>query len=240
MAVLSGCCGLVLGSFVATASLRFARAEPFIGGRSHCDACGTALGAWDTAPVLSYVIKGGRCAACGSAIEPLQLAGELAGSVLLVVAFLAAPPLQASLIAALGLCLLAAAIVDAKTQILPDALTAAAAALGLVLAALTSWSTALIGLAAGAVTFAALEGVRRGYLATRGRPGLGFGDVKLAGALALWLGLATPWAIVLAALLGIGWAAGTRRGGARFAFGPALAAGGMAVGLLHAWSPWPA
>src|SRR5690349_21177897 len=47
--------GACLGSFAATAALRFSRAEPFIAGRSHCDACGMRLGFAATLPLVSYV-----------------------------------------------------------------------------------------------------------------------------------------------------------------------------------------
>jgi leader peptidase (prepilin peptidase)/N-methyltransferase len=78
----------------------------------------------------------------------------------------------------------------------------------------------------------ALRELRR-RRASDGDPGLGLGDVKLFAGLALWLGAATPWALVAAASLGlVGWTLGGR-GSGRIAFGPALAAGSWAVGVAR-------
>jgi leader peptidase (prepilin peptidase)/N-methyltransferase len=165
--------------------------------------------------------------------------GEIRGAALATIAYLAEPPLQAVLVCAIGLVLLASSVVDAKTQRLPDRLTVAVAALALGLDAVSSITQLVAGLIAAALVFVAFEAVRRGFLRLRGRPGLGFGDVKLATALALWLGLAIPWAMLLAASLGLVTILMLRPSNGRLAFGPSLAAAGWVVGLMREAHLWP-
>lgn len=231
--ILTGCAatGLVVGSFVVTAALRSVRGEQALAGRSRCDGCGVGLGFAATTPLISYAMARGACAGCGARIDPLHPIGEAAGAVIVLAAVLAAQtPIRAGLLAALGLVLLATSVIDARSRRLPDVLTAIVALIGFGLAA--QRGEAAIGLAAGGVAFLLADGVRRGFLLVRKRPGLGFGDVKLIAALAVWLGLATPWAVVAAAVLGLATFAIVRPADGRLAFGPALAAAGFAVGLM--------
>lgn len=114
---------------------------------------------------------------------------------------------------------LALSIFDFKYEILPDPLTLALAALGV-------WKAVLAGEPQNALFGAALAGgllfLVRAYFALRHKyEGMGFGDVKLAAALGLWTGgNAAPWFIVVAAVLGLGLAAGLQR--KRIPFGPCL------------------
>ena len=63
----------------------------------------------------------------------------------------------------------------------------------------------------GVAGFAALWLVAFGYRRLRGREGLGGGDAKLFGAIGLWLGWrALPAVLLVAALLGLGWAVARR------------------------------
>ncbi len=236
LAAVTGAC---LGSFASTAAVRLARGEQAIVGRSRCDGCGQTLGFLATVPVISYVGRAGACSACRGRIDPVHPIGEIAGAAIAVAAFAAAPVPQALLISALGLLLLASAILDARTQHLPDFLTAAAA----LIAAALAWTHGAValteGLIAAAVAFLVMEGVRRSFLWLRRKPGLGFGDVKLLAALAPWLGVATPWAVVGASVLGLLTFAVLRPKDGRIAFGPMLILAGLIVGLLREAHAWP-
>ncbi|MDR3511009.1 MAG: A24 family peptidase [Caulobacteraceae bacterium] len=231
--------GACLGSFSVTAALRWARDEPFVAGRSHCDACAAPLGFVETVPVWSYLRRGGCCAVCGAAIDPVHLVGEATGAVIAAMAFLVVPSVRAAPIVAIGLVLLAAAVVDAKTLRLPNALTLAVALLGVGLSASRSLTALAIGLTAALVAWVLMMAVGAGYRAVRGRTGLGFGDVKLVAALALWLGLLTPWAVALAAGGALVMSLIRGRSRQRIAFGPAIAAGGWLVGMIMEAGLWP-
>ena len=231
--------GLCAGSFVTTAAIRAARGEAFLGGRSHCDACGAALGFAATAPVVGYVARGGACAACRSAIDPTHLFGELAGAALLTIPFVLLDWHSAALVAALGLVLLAASVFDLKTRRLPNRLTTASAALAAALAATHDGPSLVEGLIAAAVTVLLLQVLRLGYARWRGETGLGLGDVKLLAGLAIWLGIATPWAVVAASALGLAGVAICPPKDRKLAFGPFIAAGALLIGLWKETPAWP-
>jgi leader peptidase (prepilin peptidase)/N-methyltransferase len=223
--------GAVVGSFAVTAGLRWARGEQALTGRSRCDACAMPLGFGATVPIVSYVQRSGACAGCRAPIHPGHIVGEVlgAGVAMLSVALLPIGPALA--VALLGLVLIAAGAADVASRRLPDLASLAAAGLGLGLAAQRGPAALLAGLAAAAITGGVLMLLRRLILGRTGEPGLGLGDVKLAAALALWLGAATPWAIAAAGLLGLLQIRLMRSADGKIAFGPALAAGGWTVGL---------
>jgi len=173
----------------------------------------------------------------GGGLLSLHSIGQVAGVLVVLSALTVAPGVRGLLLALLGLTLLTAALVDATTMRLPDALTATAAVAGAVLAWLGG---RLAEGAACAVVAGAVLLVLRAVLARRaGRQALGLGDVKLAAALALWLGAATPWFLVLAALGALAVIVVRRPADGRLAFGPCLALGAWVVGLASEAGPWP-
>jgi leader peptidase (prepilin peptidase)/N-methyltransferase len=232
--------GLALGSYAVTAGVRMSRGEGSSRGRSRCDACGAQLGLLQTVPIASYIGLRGACRHCGARIDPLHLVGEVGGAAIVVSAFAVAEPLRATALSALGLALLAASVVDGRIRRLPDILTGFAAVAALALAASDGVERALLGLAAAAIATAILSLLRWTGERTRGEAGLGWGDVKLIAALALWLGAATPMMVLVASVLGLIAAPWLRGPDRRLPFGPAIALAGWAVGLcLEAeWTPW--
>jgi leader peptidase (prepilin peptidase)/N-methyltransferase len=107
--------------------------------------------------------------------------------------------------AGLACLMIAIAAVDARRFIIPDELSAAALALGLVDAAIRhpdgiGEALALAALRAGIVA-AAFLGLWALYWRLRGREGIGLGDVKLAGVAGAWLDWPSiPIAVEIAAL----------------------------------------
>jgi leader peptidase (prepilin peptidase)/N-methyltransferase len=109
--------------------------------------------------------------------------------------------------------LIALAIIDIRTLILPDVVTVPLALAGL---AHSTWVEAATGgpgghllaathaLIAAAVGFMLMAAVAWAFRAVRGLDGLGLGDAKLLAASGAWLGLAAlPTVILLAALAGL-------------------------------------
>lgn len=223
--------GAVVGSFAATAGLRWAQGEQALTGRSRCDACAMPLGFAATVPIVSYVRLGGACAGCRAPIHPGHVVGEVLGVGVAVISVAVLPIESALAVAALGLVLIAAGAADVASRRLPDLASLAVAILGLGLALQRGSVALLVGLAAATIAGGVLMLLRRLFLERTGAPGLGLGDVKLAAALALWLGAATPWAIAAAGLLGLVQIRLMKSADGKIAFGPALAAGGWAVGL---------
>lgn len=231
--------GTVLGSYAVTAGMRWARSEPSSAGRSHCDGCDAVLSFSETVPLLSFLWLRGVCRQCRSRIDPVHLVGEAAGGVILASLALVDLSMRGAVLAVLGLLLIAAATVDARTKRLPDAFT-----LGIALSAGTA--AMLKGpshLAAGAVA-AVLAGLLLWTLhRARWRsnePGLGLGDVKLIAALALWLGPATAWMVAAAAGAGLVTLIFYRPTDGRLPFGPMIAFASWGVGMANemGWLGW--
>ncbi|QIG80148.1 prepilin peptidase [Stakelama tenebrarum] len=244
--LLLGVLGLVFGSFIATAAIRWPQGRSPLRGRSECDHCGRVLGATDLVPVLSYVARRGRCAACGGRIAPSHLATELLGGAIGVIAGFLAPGMAGALGAVFGWMLLLLAALDLAALWLPDILTGLLGAAGvgaaLILPEPPLWDR-LIG---GLVGFGTLWLVRTGYRALRGREGLGGGDPKMFGAIGLWLGWTQlPLVLLAAALPGLAlvlvmWIGGRRvAADVKLPFGVLLAVGAFAVWTAEAGIPPP-
>ena len=121
----------------------------------------------------------------------------------------------------LALGLAALAWLDARTGLLPDALTIPLMVVGWVLGAQGAAAAA----GASALVWAVLSGMAWLYRCLRGRDGFGGGDVKCLAALAGWLGADAAAGILwLACVLGVCLSLG-RRGGWRrpYPFGPCIA-----------------
>ena len=199
--------------------------------RSHCPHCRHRLSAAHLVPVLSWLVLRGRCAFCRHPIAWHYPAIELGTAVLwlLCAAHWGVGP-EAGLWAVFGSALLALAVIDARTCLLPDALTQPLLWLGL-LASQQQWiALPLSEAVAGAVLgYASLWLVATVFERLTGKVGMGAGDFKLLAAMGAWLGPLALLPLVLMASVG-GVAVGLvlqRRGplpsGGYLPFGPFLA-----------------
>jgi leader peptidase (prepilin peptidase) / N-methyltransferase len=139
------------------------------------------------------------------------------GVAIAILSFLWLPVAPATASVLLGLLMIAGAQVDARTYLLPNAVTWGGIASGILIApALDSlspwWSSAGAGVVRATATAVAFLLLRWCYTWLRAREGLGLGDVKLAAAAGAWLpaasiplcfALATCSALVAVALAGI-------------------------------------
>ena len=201
---------------------------------SRCSACGAPVKPRDNIPVLSWIMLRGRCRHCAAPIA-VRLPGVEAAGAILVLAVLAVWGYTVGALAfyVFLMALLAAAVIDAETQLVPDEITLPLVWLGLLAAAFLDTTPtpvdAIVGAAAGYATLWLIYQVHR--LITR-REGMGYGDFKLLAALGAWLGWqALPSVALIACLLGIGYAAiGLIRGSSNrstpIPFGPFLVTGG--------------
>lgn len=205
---------------------------------STCRDCGHRIRAFENIPILSYLFLRGRCSACGAKIGlryPL-VEGFTALLTLAVVAeFGLSWQTPAALVLTWGL--IALAVIDYDTQLLPDSLTFPLLWLGLVLSLFglfTDSHSAIIGAAAGYLSLWLMFQVYR--LAT-GKEGMGYGDFKLMSLFGAWLGWQVlPQILLLSALTGavlglILMATGHHQRGSPMPYGPFLAAAGW-ISLL--------
>ena len=106
--------------------------------------------------------------------------------------------------AGLALVMLAIAVIDARSFLIPDPLNAAGLMLGIVNAAVLGQGDLMAPADAvlrAVVAAAAFLGLRMAYARLRGRHGIGLGDVKLAAVAGAWLDWSIlPIAIEIAAL----------------------------------------
>jgi len=228
-----GVLGTLVGSFLNVVVHRLPRGESVVHPRSRCPACGTQLAERDNVPVISWLVLRGRCRSCGVAISPryplVELATGLAFAAVVVIAgFDIDLVWQLPLVAAL----LAAAAIDLEHRIIPNKIVAPLVVWG----ALTAFVLRLDELpelaiaGGGAFLFLLLT-------ALINPAGMGMGDVKLAGAMGLYLGASMVPAMFVAffsgSLVGIGIIAVKGGAGRKTGvpFGPFLALGGLA-GLL--------
>lgn len=181
--------GLLVGSFLGLVSVRLPLGGRIVAGRSRCNGCGRSLGPLDLIPLLSFARSRGCCRTCGAAIPRRYPLMEAGAAIIGLWAGLSQPAmLPAALTALLGWQLLLISVVDAENFWLPDALTLPLAAAGFAAAGLLN-PHALIASATGTVAgYVALQAIRLGYRALRGREGMGGGDPILFAAAGAWVG----------------------------------------------------
>jgi len=227
--------GLIAGSFLATASLRWPQGRGVLRGRSACDACAAPLGPSELVPLLSYAVQRGRCRRCGARIDPRHPAIELASALLGAVALAAHPGPLGLVTVLLGWWLLLIATLDLEHLWLPDRLTLPLLAFGLA-AAWAGFGPPLPERVAGAaIGWASLFLIAFLYRRLRGREGMGAGDPRLLGALGAWVGAWLLPAILLGAgLLGLAAVAAMRLRGERV-----TATSRLPLGTLMALAAWP-
>ncbi|NTU71086.1 MAG: prepilin peptidase [Coriobacteriia bacterium] len=243
--------GLIFGSFGNVVIWRFPRGESLSTPGSHCPVCDTAIAWYDNVPVLSWMLLRGRCRACGTKISARYPAVELLTGVLwLLAAIQFGPTVQAGFCAAFFYLLVLLAFIDLDIKRLPNPLVGLLALIGAVGVGLSLFgipAAPLIGpgggvlsnpaafavagslSSAGLVLFIALA-----YQKVRGVDGFGMGDVKLLGAIGLFLGPYALLTLFIGSLIGAVYgliSARTSPDGLRntFPFGPALAASAVIV-----------
>lgn len=205
---------------------------------SMCPRCETSIAWHDNLPLMGWIKRRGRCAHCKATISVQYPVVELAGG-LLALAVLALHGLSAesAFIYTACLALLALAVIDFRTQLLPDVITLPLLWAGLLFQLLFQplmLPSAVIGAMAGYLTLWSFYWLFK--LAT-GKEGMGFGDFKLLAALGAWLGWSfLPLVLILSAGLGaivgiIAQACLPRLRGQPLPFGPFLALAGW-VALL--------
>ncbi|MCE4552849.1 prepilin peptidase [Roseateles cellulosilyticus] len=205
--------------------------------RSRCPHCGHVLAWHENLPVVGWLRLGGRCAACKARISMRYPVVEAAtGALFAATAAVFGPtPMTLVYIAVIAI-VLAAALIDLDTTVLPDGMNFAVIGLGLA-AAWQHWTPVSLGDAALGVLFGygALWAIATGYGKLRNRRAMGEGDFKLYAAFGALLGWQLlPPVLLLASAVGaiVGGYMVLRRDHDRsvpIPFGPYLAGGGLAA-----------
>ena len=217
--------GVCVGSFLNVLIYRIPKGEEFVKTPSHCMRCGHSLAWYENIPIVSWLLQGGKCRACGVKLSAQYPVVEAAnGAMWLLTGILYRGDwVTVGLYCILFSMLMTLSVIDWRTFTIPNGINLVIFILGLVrvVTDLDHWLTYVIGMFSVGLVFLLL------HLLTGGA-GLGMGDVKLMFGAGLLLG---GGRVLLAMIFGS--LAGAvihsirmRRGaGRKLAFGPYLAAG---------------
>lgn len=221
--VCAGLLGLIAGSFINVVIMRLPRmletawhldATAILGRptpadkpqfnlaypRSTCPACQASIRPWHNIPVISFIILRGHCAACHGRISLQYPLVELASCGLTLACAWRFGASMACLPALLFTwALLAIAVIDWRTQLLPDNITLPLLWLGLLTATAGLYVSPISAIIGAVVGYLVLWLVYHGFRLLTGKHGMGHGDFKLLAALGAWLGWQQLPVIVFAA-----------------------------------------
>ena len=218
--------GACIGSFLNVCIYRIPRDLSVVTPRSFCPHCRKPIAGYHNIPIISFLALRGKCRACGSAITARYVLVELLTAVLFLIIWLKLERPDGRQV--LGLTamsdwklvpiywlvvsgLILGTFVDFEHLIIPDRVTLGGIVAGILLSvvapSLHGKEDMLSGLLWSAIGAAAGWGLLRavavlGKLAFR-RDAMGFGDIKLLGAIGAFLGWqAILFTVLLSSLIG--------------------------------------
>jgi len=236
--------GACLGSFLNVCIYRIPAELSVVKPRSRCPKCLTNLAWYDNIPILGWLMLRGKCRYCKASIAARYPSIELLTAILFTLVWLKYPLFQESgldfqfaayWVLAFGLVL--GSFVDIDEMWIPDRCTIGGMILGPILSFLVpamhgaegpvaGLVQSLIGMAAGFGLFWSISILGRLILK---KDAMGFGDVKLMGALGAFLGwesviFITFVSSLLGAVIGLSFiAAGKKELQSKIPFGPYIA-----------------
>lgn len=203
--------------------------------RSRCQHCAHPIRWHENIPLLSYLFLRGKCSACASPISARYPLVELSsGALFFYCAWQWGASPTALAWSGFSASILALALIDWDTTLLPDDITLPLLWGGLIMAALQWTSVTLSAAVWGAVAgYLSLWVIYWAFKLSTGKEGMGFGDFKLFAALGAWFGWQALVPIILmasviGAVIGLAmkFSTGLREGG-YVPFGPFLAGAGL-------------
>lgn len=204
-AVLVGAFGSLVGSFLNVVIFRVPAGKSIVSPPSACPSCGARIRAYDNIPVISWLILRGKCRDCRAGISvryPLVELGTALFFGLVTVRFwpvglatgaaASAHDVAAALVL-IGFLYLAAVsvalgLIDIDTRTLPNRIVLPSFVVGIAVLGAAAVVDSDYGALIRAVIGAAVLSLAYAIMAFAYPGGMGFGDVKLAGVLGLFLG----------------------------------------------------
>ena len=170
--------------------------------RSRCGHCGHAITALENIPVISWLLLGGKCKACGARISlQYPLVELLTALASLAVAWRFGVSEQTLAALILTWALIAMSGIDIAHKLLPDSLTLPMLWLGILLGffhVFVDLESSVIGAMAG---YLSLWSVYIVFKLITGKEGMGHGDFKLLAMLGAWMGWKMLFVIILTSSL---------------------------------------
>lgn len=186
--------GLAFGSFATVLASRGLGDESFVSPGSRCDTCQTRIARRDNIPVVSWIVLRGRCRHCDAQIPVSTPVAEISTAILFAIVtwVLGATWTLPAYLVFVTACV-ALTLTDLAAKRLPNRIVFPADAIGAVLlvagALLDGDADNLVGAAVGALGYSGVMLV----VHLIAPAGLGFGDVKLAVLLGMFLGYQSLW-----------------------------------------------
>ncbi len=171
---------------------------------SRCPKCERPIKPWENIPVISWAVLGGKCAGCKNPISiRYPLIEALTGALSLTVIIMFGANFTGFACLLFTWSLIAIAMIDYDTQLIPDDISLPLMWLGLVVSffGLTvSAADAFWGTVAG---YLSLWTVYHVFKLVTGKEGMGYGDFKLLAALGAWMGWQMlPLIVILSSFAG--------------------------------------
>ncbi len=214
--------GSSLGSFCNVCIYRLPRGLNIVSVRSFCPDCRARLRWFELVPVFSYIIAGGKCRHCGAGVSLQYPLVELLSAFVTLTAF---REYGVSLAAAASvlflLAMLVVAFTDWQTLMIPNQVVLVALLAGIALGAADNPGSGAVpgalarlplctvpGIVSCLISFAVMCLLFVAGNLVYGKQVMGFGDVKLAGVIGLYVGwemfIAVLWvSAVVGALYGL-------------------------------------
>ncbi len=184
--------GLISGSFLNVCIYRIPRQMSVVNPPSACPACGHRLKWFELVPVVSFIVQRGRCLSCSAAVSRRYPIVELLTGVIFYLSYyLYGLSIDFWTVIILASLMLVVAFIDIDIRIIPNRLVLFGLAAGLVVGLFRPEAGIVFmvkGLLAGFGSLFAVAVLSRGQM--------GFGDVKLAAVMGIFLG----WEGVLMAI----------------------------------------
>ncbi|EGG98859.1 Leader peptidase (Prepilin peptidase) / N-methyltransferase [gamma proteobacterium IMCC2047] len=171
---------------------------------SHCPKCDTPIKAWQNIPVISYLMLGGKCNNCKTAISKRYPFVEfVTGLLSCLVIWHFGINWQGGLMLLLTWALITLTMIDFDHQLLPDSITLPLLWIGLIANSFGLFCSLPEALWGAVFGYLSLWSVYWLFKLLTGKEGMGYGDFKLLAVLGAWFGWQLlPMIILLSSLVG--------------------------------------
>lgn len=201
--LLAGAFGAVMGSFLNVCVYRIPAGQSVVHPRSRCPSCKQPIAWRDNVPIISWLVLRGRCRWC---LQPISVQYPLVEAIVALLwavsVIVWGPSAKAVTAGALGTILLGIALVNGKTNLIPDEFTLAGLVIGLGLS-LTggqqAFISALIGAAAGFALLWIIDRVAGLVFKDEGAGGSSAKMMAMVGSFVGWRGVLIT---IIAAVIG--------------------------------------
>ncbi len=190
--ILGGVIGACLGSFAQAAALRLNQGEDVVRKPSRCRQCGQNLKWHDNLPIIGWLMLGGACRNCRTAIPKRYLAIEAIMATISAIIFAFYDPRIAAVMMVAITTMMISGLTDLDEMTLHIPIIMLTGGGGFAVSLLgfgelwpLSPALSLLGMVA-AVSL--IGGINAAYYLMRGQSGFGSGDYWLMGAAGFWLG----------------------------------------------------